>query len=256
MGREENAMDSGGITVMSTVHELRGLALVAAAFAIVGMSACQGGSGSGSDTGDASQQEQPAGPDDGSTTVDLESFFAANVQPNLDFCRSCHVPAGVADVENGREFMLDTDPRHDLGSLEASWEKLGGNNPTSRILLMASGQETPHTGGAPWPEDSQAYAAMDLTLRCFEDPEGCPELLADADTGGEDDQRPLLTSEPRGAHVWHEFCEDKPDDASLPTDPRRLVTPGANEGKAVVFQRPLEGMQQRYRKAGQLRRAA
>lgn len=235
MDREENAMDGGKNTVTGMARELRDLALVAAAFVIVGISACQSGSGSDSDTGDASQKEQPADPDDGSTTVDLGSFFAANVQPNLDFCRSCHVPDGVADVEDGRDFMLGTDPRHDLGNLETSWERLGGNNPTSRILLMASGQETPHTGGAPWPEDSEAYAAMDLTLRCFEYPEGCPELLADADTGGEDDQRPLLTSEPRGAHVWHEFCEDQPDDASLPTDPRRLVTPGVNEGKAVVF---------------------
>ncbi|MFP5305430.1 MAG: hypothetical protein ACLGI7_06355, partial [Gammaproteobacteria bacterium] len=96
----------------------------------------------------------PAGAGGGAGSAD--ELFAKQVQPRLDFCRSCHVPGGVADVENGRDFALSTDRSQDLARFRASWERLGGNNPTSRILLMASGQETPHSGGAPWPQGSDA----------------------------------------------------------------------------------------------------
>lgn len=45
---------------------------------------------------------------------------------------------------------------------------------------------------------------------------------------------PLLDG-PRGGNVWSEFCAEQPDNAALPRDPRELIQPGVNQGKAVVF---------------------
>nr|MBV6629631.1 hypothetical protein [Oceanococcus sp. HetDA_MAG_MS8] len=46
---------------------------------------------------------------------------------------------------------------------------------------------------------------------------------------------PLLLSEARGGNLWANFCADQPDSATLPRDPRELIVPGVNAGKAVVF---------------------
>src|SRR5690606_28960130 len=43
---------------------------------------------------------------------------------------------------------------------------------------------------------------------------------------------PLLGSR-RGGHYWFDFCEGKADDTPVPPDPRELVVPGVNAGKAV-----------------------
>ncbi len=48
------------------------------------------------------------------------------------------------------------------------------------------------------------------------------------------DSYPLLGST-RAAFAWEEFCLNNPDEAVLPADPRSLVVPGANEGRAVFF---------------------
>jgi mono/diheme cytochrome c family protein len=45
---------------------------------------------------------------------------------------------------------------------------------------------------------------------------------------------PLLGST-HGGHPWFGFCDGKPDDAALPPDPRSLVVPGVNVGRAVHF---------------------
>ncbi|MBD2858917.1 hypothetical protein IB286_07810 [Spongiibacter sp. KMU-158] len=45
---------------------------------------------------------------------------------------------------------------------------------------------------------------------------------------------PLL-AEQRGGSTWSNFCKGKADNAVLPRDPRTLVVPGVNEGKAVGF---------------------
>lgn len=50
----------------------------------------------------------------------------------------------------------------------------------------------------------------------------------------ETEEFPLLGG-PRGANVWAKFCEDKADDVVLPRDPRELLAPGVNEGRAVAF---------------------
>ncbi|MEK6787656.1 MAG: hypothetical protein AABY68_01730 [Pseudomonadota bacterium] len=166
------------------------------------------------------------------TPASMEAHFREQVQPRLGFCRTCHVPSGQADREDGRRFMLSSSPAADLANLRASWEQLGRNNPTSRILLMASGQES-HTGGSPWPVGSPSYQAMDLLLSCFADPEACSALPGD--TGSNPgSERPLLGSS-RGGWPLHDFCQLKSDDTPLPIDPRALVQPGVNAGKAVYF---------------------
>jgi len=187
----------------------------------LGAAACSGDYGGGSSGNGAGSN--------GDAPKSMEALYTQRVQPSLAFCRSCHVPGGVADVEKGRDFM----PGNDLAGLKASWERLGGNSPTSRILLMASGQETPHSGGAPWAQGSAAYEAMDVLLKCFGDPDGCAALLSGLG-GGTVSELPLLGSR-HGGHAWFDFCEDKGDDTPLPADPRALVVPGVNAGKAVYY---------------------
>ncbi|QQD19759.1 hypothetical protein I6N98_07925 [Spongiibacter nanhainus] len=45
---------------------------------------------------------------------------------------------------------------------------------------------------------------------------------------------PLL-GPPRGGSVWSNYCKGRDDNATLPQDPRELLVPGVNEGKAVAF---------------------
>jgi len=188
------------------------------------LAGCSGDYGGGADGGSV------GGSSGGASPRSMEELYTQRVQPSLKFCRSCHVPGGVADVEDGRDFMLGG---NDLASLQASWERLGGNDPTSRILLMASGQEKPHTGGAPWPQASAAYQAMDVLLKCFGDPAGCAALLSGLG-GGVVEELPLLGSR-HGGHAWFDHCVGKDDAAALPPDPRSLIQPGVNQGKAVYF---------------------
>ncbi|MBD2858912.1 hypothetical protein IB286_07785 [Spongiibacter sp. KMU-158] len=44
----------------------------------------------------------------------------------------------------------------------------------------------------------------------------------------------LLASR-RGGHYWHDFCAGKPDSTVVPADPREMVVPGVNAGKAVLM---------------------
>lgn len=214
---------------MRRAHGIHAPVLLTLGLVALGITGC-GGSYSGDGGGGQSVSESAP---DGSAS-NMQDLFANQVQPNLSTCRTCHVSGAAADVEDGRDFRLTKNPSEDLDNLRSSWERLGGNNPTSRILLMASGQE-PHTGGTLWPEGGQAYQSMSLLLMCFDDPEGCPELLADAGDGETpQEQRPLLGSS-RGGHAWFDFCEGKDDSAELPADPRSLVQPGVSDGKAVHF---------------------
>jgi mono/diheme cytochrome c family protein len=199
------------------------LALLLAALLLTG---CAGEYGSTADT--AGGGSTPSG-----SAASLDEFFAKSAQPSLDFCRNCHVPGGVADVEKGRKFLLATDRSQDFARLRESWERLGGSNPSSRILLMASGAETPHSGGAPWPQDGAAYKAMAIVLRCFAEPGSCAGLIAGG--GGTLPQELPLLGSKHARHVWESYCADQPDTALLPPDPRSLIQPGANSSKAVYF---------------------
>lgn len=162
----------------------------------------------------------------------------SQVRNAVAFCRTCHVPNGVADVDDGRDLIFpgDATPAAMLNDLRDSWERLGGNNPVSRILQMASGQETPHSGGQPWAQGSTPYRNIEMLLQCFERPDDCESILAGAGGGNGDDGdlQPLLGSS-RALHVWERFCADQPDDTPLPTDPRTTIRPGINEDRAVFF---------------------
>ncbi|MEN8719847.1 MAG: hypothetical protein ABF296_06250, partial [Oceanococcaceae bacterium] len=210
--------------------DIRGWALLV----LVAIAACSGGRyddpAAQLAAGDAVPDASPPGaPPPGGSECD--AFFAAAVQPELDFCRTCHVPEGIGDVEEGRLFMLSSDPGEDYANLYAAWENLGGNNPVSRILLMASGtDQRSHTGGEPWPEDSEAYRNMQAQLEAFGEGACAPSR---ADRAG---ARSLaLLGSKRGGHVWADFCAGQDDDAPLPVDPRTLVVTGANADKAVHF---------------------
>lgn len=52
-----------------------------------------------------------------------------------------------------------------------------------------------------------------------------------------DGNLPLLGSR-HGGHLWAEYCANRSDSASLPVDPRTLITPNANTGLNVVFNAP------------------
>jgi endo-cleaving rubber dioxygenase len=168
----------------------------------------------------------------GGTAASARELFDTRIQPRMDFCRTCHVPGGVGDVEDGRDFMLG-EPAQDYDNLYASWQTLGQNNPVSRLLLMPSGQES-HSGGTPWPQGSDAYKDMDALLKCWGEPDRCSEFLAGTGGGPATEEFPLLGSK-RGGHLWFDFCEGKDDSAALPVDPRALVQPGISDGKAVYF---------------------
>lgn len=144
-----------------------------------GLLGCGGNySGAVAGTDDAGLTPPSPEPETGADTDEAE-FFAQRVQPRVDFCRTCHVPDGVADVPDGAGFLLDSDPAQDAQRLEESWQRLGGNNPVSRLLTMASGEEE-HSGGAPWPVDSDAYVDVRAQLRCYADPENCADYIAQA----------------------------------------------------------------------------
>ncbi|HEY0973100.1 MAG TPA: hypothetical protein VGE57_01245, partial [Solimonas sp.] len=63
-------------------------------------------------------------PGGGGNFSNVESFYKARVEPRIAFCRTCHVPDGVANVDDGRLFMLGAHPGNDLAALRASWEAL------------------------------------------------------------------------------------------------------------------------------------
>lgn len=214
---------------MRRIRDAR-LQVVPVSVLVLAVGGCGGDYGGGPVGGDGSGGSGGGG----ARAASMEELFSDQVQPRIDFCRSCHVPGAAADVEDGDDFVLSKQPGEDLDNLRASWERLGAVNP-SRILLMASGQEASHSGGTPWAQGSEAYEAMSVLLRCFEDPEGCDDLLADMGGGsGPVEELPLLGSR-HGGHAWFDFCEGKEDSAELPPDPRSLVQPGVSEGKAVHF---------------------
>ena len=63
-----------------------------------------------------------------------------------------------------------------------------------------------------------------------------PNAARSSSTMSPDDRssHPLLSGK-RGGNAWANFCSDQPDSAPLPRDPRELIVPGVNEGKAVAF---------------------
>lgn len=168
--------------------------------------------------------------------------FEARVQPALAFCRTCHIPGGVADTADGERFMLSGDPAEDEDRMHAAWLALGGAVDENRILTMASGQDADaHSGGAPWPVGSPAYDAVRALLACWDGAGGC-EGLPDSGAG---DEQPLLGNP--GKHYFvNVLCDGAPDDTPIDweQDPRRLLTPEngliGSTDYAVHFNDPFE----------------
>jgi len=176
----------------------------------------------------------------GESFATVEAFVDARIKPRLDNCRTCHVPGGVGDITDGRRMKLSTTASEDDANLRASWTAMGGNNPTSRILLMASGEGDPHTGGTPWPVDSDAYKDIAAILACYEDSSTCMSRIAALGGGNAPTAQPLLGSR-NGSSYFENYCEGRDgntpraDDTVLPSDPREQVVAGFNAGKAVYF---------------------
>ena len=163
---------------------------------------------------------------------DARSHFEARVQGELEFCRTCHIPEGVADTNEGRRFMLSEDTREDYDRTFAAWETMGGGVDTSLLLTMPAGTaDRSHSGGEPWPEGSQAHADMRVLLQCWDDPDNCG---SDQNSSPAASSQALLGSR-RGGHVWADYCAGRSDNAALPADPRHAIRDGSNGDRAVVF---------------------
>ena len=214
---------SAVVPALRTTPVIRAAALLAGA----ALAAC-GGAEYG---GEVAQTHPPPVSGGGGTgsAADCDALFA-RVQPRLAFCRSCHVPDGVADVDAGRAFQLEADSSRDGERLRAAWLAVGEHEGVSRILTMASATDArSHSGGAPWPAGSAAYREMDALLQGFATPAACAIEAIEAPA-----EQPLLGG-PRGGSVWSNFCDGQPDSAALPRDPRELIVEGVNAGKAVAF---------------------
>ncbi|MDE0855889.1 MAG: hypothetical protein OSA97_15860, partial [Nevskia sp.] len=214
---------------------VRGGALLAV---FLWLSAC-GGNYSGSAVGGGSNGSG-TGNVSGSGYATAQAFFAAQVEPNLGFCRTCHVPGGVGDTAGsspatqGNLFLLSGDSSQDYSNVMAAWNNLGKGVAGNKLLTNPSDPTQNHTGGQPWPSGSQPYAAMQTLLSCWDNPSGCAALLSGAGGTPVAQQQPLLGSA-RGGHLWNSYCAGKPDSTPLPADPRTLVVPGVNQGKAVYM---------------------
>lgn len=158
-------------------------------------------------------------------SADPKDFFAANVEPNMKTCRTCHIPGGVADTDKGHRMMLSSNPAEDYDNLQTSWTTLGKGVETNRILLKASNTDPePHSGGTLWPKGGAQYNNVKIIFTCWDNPAGCAALLAN---GGSVNpvELPLLgdLGATGGRNYAAQFCEGKEDGTALPHDPRELI---------------------------------
>lgn len=167
-----------------------------------------------------------------STFESPEELFSVRIGTRMDFCRTCHIADGIADTEDGRDFMLSSRSHEDYDNLKRSWTVLGEGVERNDILVINSDPAKAHGGGKSWPKPSMAYQDMKRLLQCWDAPDRCDLGATDADDPVE--EWPLLGSS-HARHAWPAFCEGKPDNAKLPDDPRTLVRPGVNDGKNIVF---------------------
>lgn len=106
------------------------------------------------------------------------ALFKEQVQPQLEFCRTCHVPGGVADVEDGRRWLLSQNPDEDYELTYSAWLAMDQGIESSLLLIEPSDENEPHSGGKPWPLGSDSYSAMHALLSCWSDPQTCDETAA------------------------------------------------------------------------------
>ncbi|WP_146165945.1 hypothetical protein [Stenotrophobium rhamnosiphilum] len=196
--------------------------------AVLLLSAC-----SGNYSGGTATSGNNGGTDSGTPSKTVQEFFGKSAQTNLNNCRTCHVPGGVADTDEGKLFMLSSNPNEDYDNVYDSWIALDKGVETNKILTNPSDPAQHHSGGQPWPVGSQPYNALKVVLGCWENPDSCAALLA---SNVSTPTAPLaLLGSARGGHAWFDFCEGKSDSTVLPADPRSLVQPGINANKAVYY---------------------
>jgi endo-cleaving rubber dioxygenase len=212
------------------------------------LSAC-GGSYSGTPGGSSSSSNGNSG--GGFSTP--QAFFAAEVEPNIGFCRTCHIAGGVADTPGtgapntqGNLYLLSGDSSQDYNNVYAAWQALGSGVTSNLLLLNPSNPAQAHAGGQPWPQGSQAYAAMQTLLTCWSNPSGCATLLAGSGGAPVAAQQPLLGDlTATGGRNWvGQLCNGQPDDTPIDwsQEPRALMS-GANidnPNYAVYFNDPWE----------------
>jgi hypothetical protein len=173
-----------------------------------------------------------------------KDFFAARVEPNMGFCRTCHVPSGVADTDAGRRMMLSGIPAEDYDKLQSSWIALNKGVESNLILQNPSGQHV-HSGGAPWPATSAGYLDMKLLLGCWNSPADCAALLGGV-VGGTPAPLPPLLDNPGKHYFVNQICDGKPDSTAIDwnQDPRRLMMQSTgnidNDHYNVYFNDPFE----------------
>ncbi len=182
----------------------------------------------------------------------LRAFFNNKIEPQMPFCGTCHIAGGIADTDAGRGFMLTADQSH-YDSFMQAWERLGKGVESNPLLIENADLGTPHTGGKSWPEGSAINTDVTTLLLCWDQPDACPLLTPEESDNGnnaDDDGSsgiptddyvdensnglPLLGSS-HGNHLWNSFCASASDDTALPADPRSLIAPGVNAGRAVFY---------------------
>lgn len=220
--------------------KVRSLLLAMGLCVLFALSGCKDGSRDTDSADGATRSVQSGSTNSGDTAdqaIDLaEQYFQRAVQPNLDFCRTCHVADGLADLvtqndDQPNRFVLSPEKDFDYRLLRAGWTAMGGGVADSLLLLESSDPAQAHSGGQPWPPESQPYLAMQSLLACWKDAEKC-------DFADGMQQAPAVHSLLGSRHarsIVDEFCEDQSDDALLPEDPRSLIQPGVNAGRAVAF---------------------
>lgn len=186
-----------------------------------GGGAAYGGDGSGSGGGSGTGNEP---------FVSAEQLFQTRASSQMDYCVACHVAGGVADTDEGRGFILSSDATKHYDDTYAAWEGLGKGVESNPLIVENSDLNESHSGGKSWPVGSPQYAVMVALLKCWDNPANCTSGL-ELD---EVEQLPLLGSS-HAKFVWESFCETQPDNATLPVDPRTLIVPGVNEGRAVYY---------------------
>jgi len=196
---------------------------------------------SGSNSGRSLSETETPSSEPRSTDDILTQYFATHIEPQMPFCGTCHAPGGIADTELGRRFMLNNGSDH-YDAFYAAWDALGKGVGSNNILAFNADSNVQHTGGKSWPANSPIYTHVATLLLCWDQPDNCP--LTENDEVGENEEEtpptgngnllPLLGSS-HGNHIWNSFCEDNDDDAQLPADPRTLITPGVNDGRAIFY---------------------
>lgn len=106
-------------------------------------------------------------------------FFAARVQPALEFCRSCHLPGGAGDTGDGPRFLMAADRSMDYDRYYADWSAFGHGIEDNRILVRTSTpDEDSDNGLGRWPVGSANYNNTKILFTCWEHPRDCDALLA------------------------------------------------------------------------------